>query len=100
MSRLQTEAKALKAAPTLSTNAARSAFETATKERLGSDTQIQWLADRASINLKNVRADALAAWLTQVRENAHMVPARANLTRHPGSNAAWDGTIGFGLPSP
>jgi general secretion pathway protein M len=107
---LQTEAQALQSLPKLSSSDALRALETAVKQTLGSNAQLNVVGERATVTVKAVSADSLAQWLAQTRVNAHALPTEAKLTRTPNGNATavganaphaavtWDGTLVMRLP--
>lgn len=56
---------------------------------------------QASVTLRAMPADTLAAWLTAAREQAHAVPTQAKLTREatsPEGADRWSGTLVMRLP--
>lgn len=94
MQRLQVQAEALRAVPTLDAPAARKALE-ATIKQLGEGASLVTQNDRLSVTLKGVDPQALAQWLAAARQNAHAVPTEAHLKRNP--LGAWDGSVVFTL---
>lgn len=104
MQRLQDEAEKLKALPKLGQTEALKALETAVQQRLGSAGKMSVVGGRATVSLKEVPADALAAYLADARANARATPVEARLTRAPGSApgtpARWNGTLALSLPQP
>lgn len=76
---------------------ARTALDTSVKQAFGVSAAVQVTADRATVTLKAASADALAAWLVDVRNNARLMPAEARLTR-AGTPDRWDGTLVLSLP--
>lgn len=95
MQALQARARALQALPTLDAAAARRALEAALNP-LGASAQVTTQADRLTATLKGVQAQALAQLLSASRQNAHLLPAQANLKR---TGSGWDGTLVFILPA-
>lgn len=95
MLRLQAQAQALQALPTLDAQETRNAIDVSVKS-LGSAAQITAQMDRLTVTLKGMDAKALAQWLSVTRQNAHVVPTEAHLKR---SAAAWDGSVVFTLPT-
>jgi general secretion pathway protein M len=96
MLRLQAQAQALRALPTLDAQEARRALEQSVKV-LGRAAQITPQMDRLSVSLKGVSAQALAQWLASARQNAHVLPTEAHLRRS--AAGIWDGTVVFTLPA-
>jgi general secretion pathway protein M len=96
MQRLQAQAKALQALPTLDAQESRRALE-ATLKPLGSAAQLSAQVDRMLITVKGLEAAALAQWLASVRQNAHLLPTEAHLKR-ASTTGLWDGTLVFTLP--
>lgn len=96
MQSLQAEAQQLKSAPRTSHSDAAGALRTAMTQRMGNAAQLSISADRATVTIKAVPAEALAQWLALARTNAHAVPVEARLTR---SNATGTGT-GMGANGP
>ncbi len=103
MRALQQQARELQAAPKIDYDQALRAVEAATKQRLGNTAQFGVLGDRATVTLRGTTADALAAWLAQVRIDARALPSEVRLVRSPVSgiptNPGWDGTIVLALPA-
>lgn len=96
---LQAQAKALQSSPKVNTSDALRALESSAKQRLGSNTQINVVGERASVTLKAVNPDALAQWLAQARVNAHALPVEAHLVQNLEAGAAkWSGTVVMRLP--
>jgi general secretion pathway protein M len=102
MQRLKQEAQALKALPRLSHDEARRALEASLKQRLGEHAQFTVTGDRATVQLKDAPAAALAGWLTDARINARAIPIEAKLQRSSSSASdaavVWSGTLQLGLP--
>ena len=98
MHSLQAQARTLQAQPRISQTQAVQALQ-ATLPALGSGAQLQLNGQQATLTLKHVPADALAAWLVQARTQARLQPAQARLTRSPGAAPAWDGTLVLTLPA-
>lgn len=96
MLRLQAQAQALRALPTLDAQEARRALEQSVKA-LGTAALMTPQMDRLSVSLKGVSAQALAQWLASARQNAHLVPTEAHLRRS--ATGIWDGTVVFTLPA-
>lgn len=94
MQRLQVQAEALRAVPTLTPAAARKVLE-GTLKPLGERAQLAQQADRVTVTLKGVEPQALAQWLATARQNAHAVPTEAHLKRT--AAGVWDGTVTFTL---
>ncbi len=94
MQRLQAQARALQALPTLDAQETRRALEASIK-LLGAGALLTQQMDRVTVTLKGVSAPALAQWLSATRQNAHVVPTEAHLKR--ASAGGWDGTVAFTL---
>ncbi len=97
MQRLQAQAKALQALPTLDATESRRALEASLKA-LGSAVQLSAQVDRMLITVKGLEAAALAQWLANVRQNARLLPTEAHL-KQTSTAGLWDGTLVFTLPS-
>ena len=95
MLRLQEQAKALHAQPSMALDEARRLLEASTRQQFGASAQLTVLGERATVTLKGASADALAQWLSQVRLNARAVPAEARLQRS--AAGTWDGTLALNL---
>ena len=96
MLRLQAQARALQALPTLDASEARRALDTSLK-LLGNSAQVTAQMDRLTVTLKGQDAPALAQWLGVVRQNAHLTPTEVHLKRATAST--WDGSLVFTLPA-
>jgi len=96
MQRLQTQAQALQALPTLDAQETRRALEASVKA-LGSAAQITPQMDRMVVALKGVDALALTQWLNVTRQNAHVMPTEVHLKRAGAAN--WEGSVVFTLPA-
>lgn len=102
MQRLQVQAQALQAQPRLTLDEAHRLLEASVKP-LGASAQLAMSGDHVSVTFKGISADALAQWLTQVRQNVRSVPTQARLVRSaaaPAGAAAaatWDGTLVLSL---
>lgn len=96
MQQLQAQAQALRAQPLISAAQARSALEDSVK-LLGSGAQLVVQTERVTLTLKAVPPEALAQWLASARQNAHLAPLEAHLTRH--ATGGWDGTLVLQLPA-
>lgn len=90
MQSLQAEALQLQAAPRARGGDALRTLQTSLAQQLGASAQLNTAGDRATVTLKAAPADALAAWLTQARATARVVPLEAKLTRSaaPAANPA------------
>lgn len=80
MQSLQVQAQALQSRPVLSADDAAKALEGSVVS-LGSGARLTITGDRATLNLRNVPAGALSAWLAQARLNARALPVEAKLVR-------------------
>lgn len=116
MHRLQQEAVALKAQSQLSTDTARAALESSSKQHLSANTQLLVTANQAQVSLRAQGGEGLAQWLAAARANAHALPVQAKLSRvaqprtppsggsgatsaAPGApTALWDGSVTLRLP--
>lgn len=90
MQRLQAQAAAIQAQPALAQDDARRLLEASIKPLAGS-AELMVAGERVTVTFKGAAPDALAPWLTQVRQNAHAVPAEARLQRN--AAGTWDGTL-------
>ena len=99
MKRLQSQAEALKSQPKLARDEALRALQTSVAT-LGSSAQLSLAGGRATVILKRVPAETLAAWLTKARINARALPTDARLSLDAGTagDARWSGTVVLGLP--
>ncbi|RYF71096.1 MAG: type II secretion system protein M [Comamonadaceae bacterium] len=127
MGALQAQARALQAQPRAHREESLRALESALRQSLGPNAQMQASGgDAVGVALRTVPADALGAWLAQARANARALPREVHLTRSqatpatalssamPGVVAAapradtaggpariqWDGTVVMNLPAP
>ena len=102
MQALEAQARALKTQPKARHDEAVRALEASVKQSLGTGAQLTVSGERATVTLKGVPAQALGAWLAQVRTNARALPAEARLVRSPAATTAtgilWDGVIVLALP--
>ncbi|MBP9905617.1 MAG: type II secretion system protein M [Rhodoferax sp.] len=96
MQRLQQQARALLALPTLTEPEARRAFDTALKS-LGESAGLTVQMERLVVTLKGTQAQPLALWLASVRQNAHLLPVEVRLKRN--TLGSWDGVVVFVLPT-
>jgi general secretion pathway protein M len=98
MQSLQAQAQRLLALPKTSRDETLRAIQAASNP-LGAAAQLDVSADRVTLNLRAVPADALAQWLAKVRTTAHAQPTEARLSRADSPVAAWDGLLVIGLPA-
>lgn len=98
MQSLKLQAQRLLALPQMSRDDSLRVLQASTRQ-LGASAQLDVSADRITLTLRAVPADALAQWLAQSRINAHTQPLEARLTRAAGPMAAWDGLLVLGLPA-
>lgn len=101
MQSLASEAATLKAQRALSYDETLKALEQSMKT-LGPGSTLAVNEARATVNIRAVGGDALAAWLAQVRANARLVPAelRVKQAGNPaGAAVTWEGSAVFGLVS-
>jgi general secretion pathway protein M len=94
MQRLQAQAKVLQTQPVVSAEAAQKAIQSALIP-LGATARLSQQSDRSVVTFTGVRAEALAQWLANVRQNAHAVPAELHLQRN--ATLTWDGTLVLNL---
>lgn len=114
MQMLQAQAQALSQAPTLRLTDAQRSVQNSLTEHLGASARLQWSAAQANITLTQASASALAAWLAQVRTNAHASVQEMHLQRAPATTstttpgnppataqrpAVWNGTLVLTVPS-
>jgi len=99
MQRLQAQAQALQTQARIPVDEARRLLEASVKP-LGATAQMVVTSSGVTLSFKGISADALAQWLTQVRQNAHAVPVEARLVRSvagasgtTGPTATWNGTL-------
>lgn len=96
MQRLQAQARALQTQARIPVDEARRLLEVSVKP-LGATAQMVVTGSGVTLSFKGISADALAQWLTQVRQNAHAVPVEARLVRSlataSGSGVTWNGTL-------
>lgn len=90
MQRLQAQASAIQAQPVISQDDARRLLEASIKP-LAANAELMLAGERVTVTFKGAAPDALAPWLTQVRQNAHAVPAEARLQRN--AAGTWDGAL-------
>lgn len=76
-------------------------------QQLGTGAQLTLQGERAMLTLKSVPADALAGWLSQVRQNLKVNTLEMKLTASapsvkpaPAGDPRWDGSLVLGLPPP
>lgn len=96
MGHMQAEARALQSQPVLSQTQAMAALSASVQQSFGSAADITVRAGDASVNLRNVSADALAQWLAATRANAHATVLQARLSRN---GANWSGSLQLGIPT-
>jgi general secretion pathway protein M len=83
------EVKSLRAIAPVSSPQALAALKAAT-ERLGEHARLSLQGDRASVIFTTVDAEALRAWLTEIRSAARARPIEASLSRTP---TGYSGTV-------
>ena len=94
MQRMQSESAVLRSAPPVAPSQAAAALKAAT-ERLGDGAKLVLQGDRATLTLTAVSADALRAWLQEVRSAARARPVEMQLLRNPrGFNGSLVVTLG------
>ena len=98
MQALAQRAQVLQAQPKLGYDDAVRALEASVRARLGPGALLSIAGERATITLKGISSEALAAWLAQARVNARALPVEARLQRAVAAAPAWDGTLQVSLP--
>lgn len=94
---LQAQVETLKTRTPLSRDAALRSLQGLTP---GPHIQLTPQGDRVTAQLKAVPASTLANWLSQARQQAHVLPVEAHLTRGQNTNAVvWDGSLVLALPT-
>ena len=94
MQRMQSESAVLRSAPPVAPSQAAMALKAAT-ERLGDGAKLSLQGDRATLTLTAISADALRAWLQEVRSAARARPVEMQLMRNPrGFNGSLVVTLG------
>ena len=102
MQSLQTEARQLQSATTLTANQARQQLESSMTQQLGTSAKLAVLGERATVTLTNAPAAATQQWLAQVRANAHAIPVELRLsanTAKAGAAPTWSGNLVLQLPA-
>ena len=94
MRRLADEAQLLRQRPPVPPAQAEAALRSAS-ERLGAAASLSVQGDRATLTLREVPGDGLAAWLDEVRSAARARPLEANLQQ--GQAGHYSGSIVLGL---
>ena len=94
--RMQAQAKALQAQPNPARVDAKAAFDDALPS-LGTDARSVVVGERATVTFKNISPDALARWLSNVREQAHAGVFEVHIRRNAN---AWSGSVVLQLPAP
>ncbi|MDD2808159.1 MAG: type II secretion system protein M, partial [Rhodoferax sp.] len=64
---------------------------------LGANAKLVVQAERVTLTLQNTAPQDLAQWLANARQNAHMAPLEARLTRN--TTGGWAGTLVLRLPA-
>ena len=90
MQSLQAQASSLQAQARLAPEEERRLLASSVKP-LGAGAVLKVEGERATINLQAVPAQALALWLTQVRQNVRRTPVEAHLVRN--ATGSWDGIV-------
>ncbi|MES2531499.1 MAG: type II secretion system protein GspM [Pseudomonadota bacterium] len=85
MTTLQAQAKSLQGQPRVNRDDALQALDTAVRQNLGPNAQMQptGAGEGVTINVRAAPADGIAQWLAQARGNARAVPREVHLTRSP-----------------
>ena len=94
--RMQAQAKALQAQPNPARVDAKAALDDALPS-LGTDARSVVVGERATVTFKNISPDALARWLSNVREQAHAGVFEVHIRRNAN---AWSGSVVLQLPAP
>jgi general secretion pathway protein M len=95
---LQAQAQALQQRTPLSRN---EALRTLQSLSTNPSLQLTVQGERVSVQLKAVPASTLAAWLTQVRSQAQVLPVEVHLTRSSETDkpaTTWNGSLVLRLP--
>ena len=100
MQALQAEAERLRSQPRAPQGDAAHSLRTLTVQHLGDAAQVQISAGRATVQLTQVPAAALAGWLAQLRSTSQAVPQQAQLTRSTEAPWRWSGALVLALPAP
>jgi len=93
MQGLASEVRELRATPTVPAALAVQALQAAS-DHLGPAAKLSLSGDRAILNINGVKAEALQAWLGEVRSAARAKPLEAKLQRGPNG---YSGSIVLGL---
>ena len=103
---LQSEARQLQSATTLTTAQARQQLESSLTQQLGTTAKLSVLGERVTVTLSNASAASTQRWLGQVRANAHAIASELRLTRDepakgavPAAAPTWSGNIVLQLPA-
>lgn len=97
----QSQARALQKAPRLKPQDVSAVLQQAASNSLGNGAKLSIEASRATLNLNNVSADALAQFLAAARNQALALPTEAHLQKtKTGSQEVWRGTLMLSLPTP
>ncbi len=95
MQLLAAEAAAIQARPPMARDAAVRALEASVRQRLGEQTQLRVVGDRATVQLQAASPTAVSQWLVQVRPATRAVPVQVQIQR---GARGWDGSIVLELP--
>lgn len=95
MQLLAAEAASIQTRPPLARDAAVRALEASVRQRLGAQTQLRVVGDRATVQLQAASPTAVSQWLAQVRVATRAVPSQVQIQR---SERGWDGSIVLDLP--
>lgn len=99
MHALADEAQALQKMPRLGPEDSRRVLGRLVTQTLGTAGEMTVHGDRATVVLKGASAEALTALLAQTRQNARVLPVRADFVRND-SRSGWDGSLVLALPQP
>lgn len=94
MLQMKAQVEQLRQQPQNTTGDARVLLQQSLTAELGNTAQLQWLGNRAQVNLSAAPAAGLARWLTQVRDNTHASAAEMKLSRATPAGATATGTTG------
>lgn len=100
LKKLQEQALALQKAPRLKVQDASATLAQSVTDIFGSSAKLSLDASRATLNLTNVSAEALAQFLSVARNQAQALPTEAHLQKtSTGSQELWRGTLILSLPT-
>lgn len=101
MRQLQAQAILLKHAPQRQQRDIARTLESLVRAQLGAASQLQLSESQATLTLKHVPTDALASWLSEVRQQTRANIRQVSLRRETNQGpASWSGTLVLSLPTP